>query len=275
MTDLGTHPEPRMEARQAPQAHNSGGLTGPAVDVSIVMPCLNEEASVSHCVEAAFIALGDLGLNGEVVVVDNDSSDRSAHLASLAGARVVHEPIRGYGQAYLRGLSEARGRYLVLGDSDGTYDFAALSSFVTPLLNGTDMVVGSRLRGVIDKGAMPWLHRYVGNPALTRAMSVLFSTGLSDVYCGMRSVKRDALERMLLTATGMEFALEMIVKARRHGVQMREVPIHYRRRMGGTPKLRTWRDGWRSLRYMVTESRGTNTLVTNPEPVYLDSSAGG
>jgi glycosyltransferase involved in cell wall biosynthesis len=243
-----------LEGREAPQAQNGHARLQTDLDVSIVMPCLNEEAAIAACVETALLSLSDLNMSGEVVVVDNDSSDRSAKLARAAGARVVREPVRGYGMAYLKGLTEAHGKYLVLGDSDGTYDFAALSSFVEPLLNGTDLVIGSRLRGVIDPGAMPWLHRYVGNPALTKAMNLLFASDSTDVYCGMRSVKRETLSRMTLAAPGMEFALEMLIQAFEHGARVKEVPIRYGRRIGGTPKLRTWRDGWRSLRFIIRES---------------------
>ena len=259
MTDIGSHPEPRMQARQAPQMQH--GRTEPStdfdVDISIVMPCLNEEAAVGRCVETALSSILASGMTGEVLVVDNDSTDASAELAAAAGARVVREPVRGYGQAYLAGLAEARGRFILLGDSDGTYDFATVTSFVEPLTNGTDLVMGSRLRGTIDRGAMPWLHRYLGNPLLTKTMNLLFSNQISDVYCGMRSVKHEALSRMRLSAKGMEFALEMLISAERNGMRIKEVPIHYRRRVGGTPKLRTWRDGWRSLRFIVSESRGS------------------
>ncbi len=264
MTDIGSHPEPRMQARQAPQTHN--GVPESArefdLDISIVMPCLNEEAAVGTCVEIALSSIAASGMTGEVVVVDNDSTDASAELASAAGARIVREPIRGYGRAYLAGLAQARGRFIVLGDSDGTYDFAAVASFVEPLTNGTDMVMGSRLRGSIDRGAMPWLHRYLGNPLLTKTVNVLFSNQISDVYCGMRSIKREALPRLALSATGMEFALEMLISAERNDMRIKEIPIRYRRRVGGTPKLRTWRDGWRSLRFIVSESRGSE--VSHP-----------
>ena len=268
MTDIGTHPEPRMQARQAPQMQNGHPAPAPdfGVDISIVMPCLNEEAAVARCVETALSGIRASGMTGEVLVVDNDSTDGSAKLAAAAGARIVREPVRGYGQAYLAGLAEARGRFIVLGDSDGTYDFATVGSFVEPLTNGTDLVMGSRLRGTIDRGAMPWLHRYLGNPLLTKTVNLLFSNQISDVYCGMRSVKHEALSRMTLSATGMEFALEMIISAERNGMRIKEVPIRYRRRVGGTPKLRTWRDGWRSLRFIVAESRGSHSASIQVMP---------
>jgi glycosyltransferase involved in cell wall biosynthesis len=261
MTDIGIHPEPRREARQAPQTYN--GALAPKVrldsnlDISVVMPCLNEEAAIEKCVETALASIAATGMTGEVVVVDNDSSDDSAGLAIAAGARVVREPVRGYGRAYLAGLAEARGRFIVLADSDGTYDFTAVGRFIEPLTNGTDLVIGTRLRGSIDDGAMPWLHRYVGNPLLTRAMNLLHSTRFSDVYCGMRSIKREALSQLNLAAPGMEFALEMLIEAERAGIRIGEIPIRYRRRLGGTPKLRTWRDGWRSLRFVVSQTRRT------------------
>lgn len=256
MTDIGTHPEPRIRARQAPQGSN--GLSAPdlGLDVSIVMPCLNEEEAVQACVETALASIAATGMTGEVLVVDNNSTDRSAELARAAGARVVVEPTRGYGNAYLKGLAEARGRFIVLGDADGTYDFSAVGSFVEPLTNGTDLVIGSRLRGTIHDGAMPWLHRYLGNPFLTKTMNLLFANELSDVYCGMRAVKKELLATMTLSASGMEFALEMLIESQRSGARMKEIPIIYRRRAGGHPKLRTWRDGWRSFRFIVNEARG-------------------
>jgi glycosyltransferase involved in cell wall biosynthesis len=254
VTDFKSHLSMPMEAREAPQAQNGVPVVQHELDVSIVMPCLNEEEAITGCVEEALAAIESLGITGEVLVVDNDSSDRSARLAVAAGARVVTEADRGYGNAYRRGFLEARGRVLVMGDADGTYDFSALRSFFEPLLSDTDMVVGTRLRGSIDRGAMPWLHRYVGNPFLTATMNLLGMQGISDVYCGMRSLKRDVASLMSLTTSGMEFALEMLIEAKRMDVRISEIPIRYRQRQGGRPKLRTWRDGWKSFRFIVSES---------------------
>jgi glycosyltransferase involved in cell wall biosynthesis len=246
----------RMEAREAPQTHNGVPLAGRAIDVSIVMPCLNEEEAIGRCVEEASRALVELGISGEVVVVDNGSSDRSVVMAKAAGARVIHEPDRGYGNACRRGLSEARGRYLVMGDSDGTYDFGALPAFVEPLQNGADMVVGNRLNRGMEKGAMPWLHRYVGNPVLTGIMNVLFRSDIGDAHCGLRSIRKPYLEQLDLVSPGMEFASEFLIEAVQHGARIEQVPIQYRRRSGGQPKLRTFRDGLRHLGLMLVRSRG-------------------
>jgi glycosyltransferase involved in cell wall biosynthesis len=222
------------------------------IDVSIVMPCLNEAAAIEACVTEASAALAGLGLTGEVIVVDNGSSDGSAELAVLAGARVVHELVRGYGSACRRGLAEARGRWLVLGDADGTYDFSALSRFVAPLANGADMVVGNRLNDSMESGAMPWLHRHVGNPFLTWALNSLFVSQIEDAHCGLRSIRSASYRELLLTASGMEFASEFLVEAMRGGARIDQVPIRYRRRMGGQPKLRTFRDGLRHLRLLLS-----------------------
>lgn len=224
-----------------------------AIDVSVVMPCLNEEAAITVCVSEALSAFEGLGVTGEVVVVDNGSSDGSVSAAVAAGARVVHEPIRGYGSACRRGLSEARGSILVLGDADGTYDFSAIPEFVTPLLNGADMVMGSRLEGTIDPGAMPWLHRYVGNPLLTTMLNVLYSSSVSDTLCGLRSIKKEHYESLELGSQGMEFAQEFVIEAIRKGVRIHETPITYRHRIGGAPKLRAFRDGLRHVWLMMAQ----------------------
>ena len=222
------------------------------VEVSVVLPCLNEADSLTTCIAEVSVALAEMGMSGEIVVVDNGSSDGSVEVASAGGARVVLESERGYGSACRRGLREARGRFLVMGDADGTYDFSALSEFVAPLVNGADMVLGDRLNDSMEKGAMPWLHRHVGNPFLTWTMNALFGGQISDAHCGLRSIKKDSMLALDLSATGMEFASELLVMAMRHGVRIHQVPISYRRRIGGKPKLRTIRDGLRHLRLLVT-----------------------
>ena len=228
-------------------------LDGPGqVAVSVVMPCLNEEGSVGRCVSAALAGIQRTGLTGEVVVCDNDSSDRSVEEARQAGAVVVTEPRRGYGNAYRRGFAAARGRYLVMGDSDCSYDFSRLDELVAPLLDGYDYVLGSRFAGSILPGAMPWTHRYLGNPVLTGALNRLFGLKTSDAHSGMRAFTRDAYQRMGLRSEGMEFASEVVVSAAQAGLRMKEVPIVYHPRVGES-KLRGLRDALRHLRYMLLQ----------------------
>jgi glycosyltransferase involved in cell wall biosynthesis len=220
--------------------------------VSVVIPCLNEEGNIEACVRAAFSALQAAGLAGEVVVADNASEDRSAELAAAAGARVVHEPRRGYGSAYLAGFGAARGRYIVMADADLTYDFGEIPRFVRELEGGADLVMGDRMDN-IQPGAMPWLHRYVGNPILSGILNVFFRTGIRDAHCGMRALRRDVLPRLDLRTTGMEFASEMVIRASKERLQIREFPIEYRPR-GGESKLSSFRDGWRHLRFLLVHS---------------------
>ncbi|MGH9066512.1 MAG: glycosyltransferase family 2 protein, partial [Acidimicrobiales bacterium] len=225
-----------------------------AVDVSVVMPCLNEEASVGSCVERAWRGLARTGLRGEVIVCDNGSRDRSVEVAQAAGARVVHQARRGYGIAYLTGMNQARGWAVVMGDSDCSYDFLELDQLINPLLDGYEYVLGSRFSGNILPGAMPWLHRYVGNPVLTGVLNRLFSLPTTDAHSGMRAFTRDGYERMALRSEGMELASEIVIAGARAGLKMIEVPITYHPRVGSS-KLHPWRDGWRHLRFMLAEAR--------------------
>jgi glycosyltransferase involved in cell wall biosynthesis len=220
--------------------------------VSVVIPCLNEAESIEECVVATRKAIDDGGYEGEVVVVDNGSTDGSGELATAAGARVVHEPRRGYGRAYLTGLAAARGRYIVMLDADMTYDAGELPRFVAELEDGGDMVLGDRMQG-IQPGAMPWLHRHVGNPVLTGLLNQLFGTEVKDAHCGMRAVRRDALPRLDLRTTGMELASEMVIRAAKAKLDIRQFPIEYHPRQGES-KLSTWRDGWRHLRFLLIHS---------------------
>jgi glycosyltransferase involved in cell wall biosynthesis len=220
--------------------------------VSVVIPCLNEEENIEACVRTAREVLERAGLSGEVVVADNDSSDRSAELAAAAGARVVHEPRRGYGSAYLAGFAAARGRYIVMGDADLTYDFNEIPRFVDLLEDGAQLVMGDRMKN-IQPGAMPWHHRYIGNPLLTGVLNLFFRTGVSDAHCGMRALRRDVLPVLDLRTTGMEFASEMVIRAAKERLDIREFPIEYHPR-GGESKLSSWRDGWRHLRFLLVHS---------------------
>jgi glycosyltransferase involved in cell wall biosynthesis len=221
--------------------------------ISIVMPCLNEEGTVAFCVRKARGWLERSGYDGEVLVVDNGSSDRSAQLAESAGARVVAEARRGYGVALRRGFTEARGEWLIMGDADDTYDFGELDAMLGPLLEGADISVGNRLDGEMAPDAMAWSHRYVGTPALTLLLKVFAGSELQDSQCGLRALTRDAVRRLDLRADGMELASEMLLKAARQGLQVVHVPVPYAERLGQT-KLRTVRDGWRHLRFLLLAS---------------------
>ena len=221
--------------------------------VSVVIPCLNEVGAVAACVEDAHAALERSGYEGEVIVVDNGSTDGSGEAARAAGARGVAEGRRGYGSAYRAGFAAARGRYLVMADADRTYDFAEIPRFVEQLEEGADFVVGSRLRGPMQAGAMPWLHRRIGNPLLTAILNLFFRTGLSDTHCGMRAFRREHLDALDLRTTGMEFASEHIIRAAKVGLTFSELPIAYRRRAGHS-KLSSFGDGWRHLRLLLAHS---------------------
>lgn len=218
--------------------------------VSVVMPCLNEEETLGTCIQKAQDTLKELGIQGEIVVADNGSTDASVAIAERLGARVVHQPLRGYGAAYLAGIAASEGQYIVMGDSDDTYDFTDLERFITPLRDGCDFVIGNRLKGEILPGAMPKLHRYLGNPVLTGILNMLFRSGVSDAHCGMRSFTREAYQQMELQTTGMEFASEMVIKAIKTDMKIKEIPITYYPRKGES-KLNSFRDGWRHLRFML------------------------
>ena len=227
-------------------------ITKQDLTVSVVIPCLNEAETIEECVTRAQKALDDGGLGGEVVVVDNNSTDGSGDLATAAGARVVRETRPGYGSAYLAGFAAARGRYIVMADADLTYDFFDIPKFVEKLEAGADLVMGDRMDN-IHPGAMPWLHRYVGNPVLSGILNLFFRTGVRDAHCGMRGFRREILPQLDLRTTGMEFASEMVIRAAKENVRIDQFPIEYHPR-GGESKLSSFRDGWRHLRFLLVHS---------------------
>ncbi|MEJ7893772.1 MAG: glycosyltransferase family 2 protein [Solirubrobacteraceae bacterium] len=228
------------------------GSSAATPKVSVVIPCLNEAENIEECVARALAAIEKGGFTGEVVVADNNSTDGSGALATAAGARVVHESRPGYGSAYLAGFAAAQGEYIVMADADLTYDFAEIPRFVAELDKGAQLVMGDRMDN-IHPGAMPWLHRYVGNPILTGILNAFFKTGVSDAHCGMRGFRRDILPILDLRTTGMEFASEMVIRASKEKLRIAEFPIEYHPR-GGESKLSSFRDGWRHLRFLLVHS---------------------
>jgi hypothetical protein len=226
--------------------------TAEDVEVSVVMPCLNEARTVGRCVEKAMRALSDLGVHGEVVVADNGSTDGSQDFARGQGARVIHVERKGYGSALQAGIDAAQGRYIIMGDADDSYDFSRLEPFVQRLRAGDDLVMGNRFRGGIRPKAMPWHHRYIGNPVLTGILNLFFHTPIRDAHCGLRGFRKDAYAQLSLTTPGMEFASEMVVKACLNRQKISEVPIvlHPDGR-DRPPHLRSFRDGWRHLRFLL------------------------
>lgn len=220
------------------------------LELSVVLPCLNEEGTIGICLKKIKDVFSKCNIKGEIVVVDNGSVDRSAQIAESEGARVISETKRGYGAAYLRGLKEARGRYLIIADSDNTYDFYDIPEFLGKLREGYDFVMGSRFRGKIHKNAMPWLNRYIGNPILSGMCRIFFRTKLSDIHCGMRAFTRQAYDKMRLMSEGMEFATEMVVVALQNNLKICEIPIDYHMRAGES-KLKPFYDAWRHIRFML------------------------
>jgi len=223
---------------------------GKEIEVSCVLPCLNEEESVGICIKKIKDVFVKENLAGEIIVVDNGSTDNSSQVAEKEGAIVVSEAHRGYGAAYLRGLKEAKGKYIIMGDADDTYNFYDIPKFLKPLKGGDDFVMGSRFKGKITKGAMSWSHRYIGNPVLSGICRLFFRTRLSDIHCGMRAFSRAAYEKMKLKTLGMEFATEMVVSALTNNIKISEVPIDYRYRIGES-KLKPLYDAWRHTRFML------------------------
>lgn len=239
----------------APAQARSPVDTEPCPEISIVMPCLNEEETVGICVRKALAVLRNSGIDGEVIVADNGSTDTSAAIAESEGACVVHIAEKGYGSALKGGILAARGRYVLMADSDDSYDFGHIPRFLEQLRAGSDLVMGNRFRGGIARGAMPPLHRYLGNPVLTAIGRHLFPSPCEDFHCGIRAFRRDSFLRMDIRSTGMEFASEMVVKASLLRMKVAEIPTTLspdgRSR---PPHLRSWRDGWRHLRFLLMYS---------------------
>jgi len=225
------------------------------MELTVVLPCLNEAETLAVCIRKAKASIEGLGINGEVVIADNGSTDGSQDIARAEGARVVDVPIRGYGAALTAGIADAKGRFVIMGDADDSYDLSNLGPFVEALRGGADLVMGNRFAGGIEPGAMPALHRYLGNPVLTAVGRVLFRSPVKDFHCGLRGFRRDAILELDLRTTGMEFASEMVVKATLNKLNIVEVPTTLspdgRSR---PPHLRTWRDGWRHLRFLLLYS---------------------
>jgi hypothetical protein len=224
-------------------------------ELSVVLPCLNEAETLATCIQKAQTSMAALGVAGEVVVADNGSSDGSQGIAESHGARVVHVAIRGYGAALQAGIEAARGRYVVMADADDSYDLAGLGPFLAKLRDGYDLVMGNRFAGGIAPGAMPPLHRYLGNPVLTAIGRLFFRSPIRDFHCGMRGFRRDSILALELRTTGMEFASEMVAKAALRGLRVTEVPTTLAKDgRSRPPHLRSWRDGWRHLRFLLLYS---------------------
>ncbi len=224
---------------------------GRRVEVSVVLPSRDEEETIEICISKIRNVFEDNRIAGEIIVADN-SQDSTPIIATKSGARVITPDRRGYGYAYSYAFKYAKGEIVVLGDADDTYDFMEMPMLLEPLRKGNaDLVIGSRFRGKIEEGAMPWHHRWVGNPVLTWFLNLFFKAGVSDAHSGFRAIKKEALEKLDLEAEGMEFASEMIVEAARKGLRIEEVPISYYRRRNGNSKLSSLSDGWRHLKFML------------------------
>jgi glycosyltransferase involved in cell wall biosynthesis len=251
--DSGTGSAP--EADVSSPAPRAAPVAEVVPELSVVMPCLNEAQTIGICIRKALDSFERIGIAGEVVVADNGSTDGSREIAEGLGARVVPVAARGYGSALTGGIAAARGRWVIMGDADDSYDFSELGPFVEQLRNGYDLVAGNRFKGGIRPGAMPWLHRKLGNPVLSFVGRRLYGTPAGDIYCGLRGFDRTKIAALDIQSTGMEFAIEMIVKATMNGLRVTEVPTTLSPDAEGRePHLNTWRDGWRSIRLLLLYS---------------------
>ncbi len=240
------------EMQSPSMAASIGALPAADLEVSVVIPCLNEARSIAICIDKALVAFHENGIRGEVVVSDNGSTDGSIEIAKERGARVVHATLKGYGNALRKGIEEARGRFIIMGDADDSYDFTEVPGFVAKWRDGCELVMGNRFAGGIKTGAMPWLHKHLGNPALTAILNRFFRVGIGDAYCGMRGFTKRIYESIDPRTTGMEFALELVIKASKLGAKISEIPVTlWPDKRGRRPHLRTFHDGWRSLRFML------------------------
>lgn len=223
------------------------------IELTVVLPCLNEEQSVGICVRKIRDVFATRGIQGEVIVVDNGSTDDSVRVAVQAGAKVISESVRGYGSALRRGIEDSVGKFIIMGDADDSYDFNEIPAFIEKLREGYDLVMGSRFKGKMLPGAMSWSHRYIGNPILSGMLRLFFRGGVSDAHCGLRGFSREAYKKMGLQTTGMEFASEMVINALKKKMKIAEIPITYHPRKGES-KLSSVKDAWRHIRFMLLYS---------------------
>jgi len=227
--------------------------SGNSPQISIVLPCLNEEEAIGFCLEQVRSVIKKNNLSAEIVVVDNGSSDNSSKIAGEKQVRLVHEKERGYGAACSKGLKAAEGKFIFLADCDASYDFSEIPGFIEELKKGSDFVIGNRFKGRIEKGAMPWSHKWVGNPILSGIFRLFFKAKIHDVHCGMKALTQEALKILNLRTRGMEFASEMAILVGKNKLKIKELPINYHKRKGQS-KLRALADGWRHLRFMLLYS---------------------
>lgn len=238
------------------------------IEVSIVMPCLNEEKTLAICIQKAQKYFSTHSILGEIIIGDNGSTDNSINIALAEGAKVVSVTEKGYGKALMGGFKASKGRYIIMGDSDDSYDFENLSPFIDKLNEGYDLVIGNRFKGGIEANAMPFLHKYLGNPILTYIGNLFFDVNIYDFQCGLRGIKRDVLEIIQLSSPGMEFASEMIVKSKFHQLKITEVPTPlFKDGRKRPPHLNTWTDGWRHLKFLISYRIKTLSYFQKPESI--------